>query len=677
MSTERKKCPLCNKRLVEVNGIPTCPDCGYRDPQGSRGTTDGQTAGGQGWQSGGQQSAGGWQTTGSGQTGGQQAAAGGRTTGTQKASGEKKPVSTAKAALAATGSVLAAVAVGVVVSLGKRGMSDALDHAANALESRWNDRSEASSAESAGSLEGKPIVGNEGSSGQEETPSVFRLPQSGFLISLTEEIFQKPVSQISAAELNSIIYLDLYNQDDTDVVGTTVMLADGTELSYLFSGDDIDTADFNCLAGLQYLFLETGSVSYNTDWHDLKQLHTLACDASLRDLTQKMDVSQLVWLYTEDTFGMFDLSILSEFTALEYLELEAGTLGDISGISSAPSLRELYILGGDRISDFAELYQMTGLEALSIESSGLKDIGFIEGMDQLYLLELKGTQIRNIDAVRECADTLTVLRLDDNYQVEDISPVLACTGLEELQLWVDYQFDVPMEVPDFSAMTGLRSLEIEGYDRFTNLPLLTGLENLVIECPGSGDGEALRQMAGLKTLWLKDMSVYKELLDCVASLDGLEYLSLEDSFIWCDISPVFNMPSLQGLDLTDAEFGLSPEKVTGSGSLVSLDLDGAEADVLLADGSWNYGDEALIPIQEMLDAIAPCLPNLRWLYVPGQELDSLEFARNLSQLAWLDITNNYVTDLTPLTGLEELTVLLCEDNPIRSKDGLEHVLIYD
>lgn len=647
MSTERKKCPLCNRKLVEVNGIPTCPDCGYRDPQGSRASA------------------------------GEQKPAGAQKPAGERKSPEKKPAGPVKAVVAAAGSVLAAVAVGVVISLAKRGMSDALDNAADALGDRWNNRSEASSQEPSDSAGSKPEVKEEESAKPTDIPLAVRRPGSGFLITLTEEIFQKPADQLSAEELNSIIYLDIYNQDDTDVVGISVMLADGTELNYLFSGYDIDTADFACLSGLQYLFLETGSVSYDTDWHDLKQLHTLSCDASLKDLTGKMDVSQLNWLYTGNTFGMYDLSVLSEYTALEHLELEVGLLGSIAGVSGAPSLKELFILDGDQISDYSELYDMPGLEALSIESAGLKDIGFIEEMDQLYLLELKGTGIRNIDAVSECADTLTVLRLDENYQVEDISPIMACTGLEELQLWVNYQFDVPMEVPDFSAMTALRSLDIEGYDRFTNLPLLTGLESLAIECPGSADGEPLRQMTNLKTLWLRDMSVFKELLDCVASLDHLEMLSLEDSFIWCDISPVFNMPNLQGLNLEDAEFGLCPEKVTGGGSLVSLDLTDAEADRLREDGSWNYGEEVTIPMQEVLEALAPHMPNLGWLYVPDQELDSLDFAVSLNQLVWLDITNNYVTDLTPLTGLEQLVVLLCEDNPIRSKDGLEHVLIYD
>ncbi len=32
MEEKKNKCPLCNKKLVMKGGVPTCPDCGYRDP---------------------------------------------------------------------------------------------------------------------------------------------------------------------------------------------------------------------------------------------------------------------------------------------------------------------------------------------------------------------------------------------------------------------------------------------------------------------------------------------------------------------------------------------------------------------------------------------------------------------------------------------------------------------
>lgn len=640
MSASRKKCPLCSKKLVEINGIPTCPDCGYREPGSGGGTQSG-------------------------------------TMQEPVKDVKKKEHSSEKIIFALSAAVAAICVIGVVVWFVISGLSDE-------EENRTGGESVSSGTANTDTLNeirenradrGSSEDGESGASFSDRV-QIYSLPKSEFLIDLVEVLFDKPVNQVTYEELCSIIYLDIYELNDTDVTAVDVYFWDGTGASWLMPDYYVDTEDFNCLEGLQYLYLDAASVSYGTDWHNLKNLQALSCDASMSDIAKYMDVSQLIYLSVEDTFGMNDLSALSEFTSLQYLELDAGLLDSIEGVSQASSLKGLYITDGDRISDFSELYDMPWLEELAIESKGLKDIGFISAMDNLWYLSLKETEIRDIDAVSDCADTLRVLCLDDNYQIEDISPVFECTGLEKLQLWVDYQFDVPMEVPDFSAMTNLRSLSIEGYDRFGNLALLPGLEELTIECPGSGDGEFLKELPNLTTLNLVDMSIYEEFMEGIACAESLEILNLEDSFIWCDISPVFELPNLQELNLEWAECGICPEKLTVSESLERLNLAYTTFDSLQEGGSWDYGNyDTEFSMQEVLDEIAPYMPNLRELYVPEHELDDLSFTVNLPQLVLLDIEDNYITDLSPLTNLEKLTVLICEDNPVQNTDGLEEVIV--
>lgn len=639
MGTSRKKCPLCSKKLVEINGIPTCPDCGYKEPVSSVGT--------------------------------------GTAASVQPV---KKEKSSEKIIFALSAAVAAICAIGVVVWF----IMGGLPGAAEVTENKTGSESVSSGAANTDIL--SEIRGNRESresSAEEESGNsisdrvqIYSLPKSEFLIDLVEVLFDKPVNEVTYEELCSIIYLDIYELNDTDVMAVDVYFSDGTGASWLMPDYYVDTTDLNCLEGLQYLYLDAVSVNYGTDWHKLKNLQALSCDASMSDIAKYMDVSQLIYLSVEDTFGMNDLSALSEFTSLQYFELDAGLLDSIEGISQATSLRGLYITDGDRISDFSELYDMPWLEELAIESKGLKDIGFISEMDNLYYLSLKETEIRKIDALLDCADTLRVLLLDDNYQVEDISPVFECTGLEQLQLWVDYQFDIPMEAPDFSAMTNLWSLSLDGYDRFSNLALLPGLTELTIEGPGSGDGEFLKELTSLKTLNLVDMSVYEGFIEGITCVESLETLNLEDCFIWCDISPVFELPSLQELNLEWAECGICPEELAVSESLVRLNLTHTTFDSLREDGSWDYGNyDTELSMQEVLDTLALYMPNLRELYVPDHELDDLDFASNFSQLLLLDVTNNYITDLSPLTNLEHLTVLLCENNPIRNTDGLEEVIV--
>lgn len=646
MSASRKKCPLCSRKLVEVNGVPTCPDCGYRDPRAAAGTGTGT----------------------------------GAFREPEKEKKEKKDRKTLAPAVFIISAAMIAV-VCMAVFFVKNALSDAYGAAADRTESQAAAPSDAEQAILDG-IRANRESGRAGGSGESAESiassggkQIYTLPESDFLIDLVEVLFDKSVSEVTYEELYSIIYLDIYYLNDTDIMAADVYLSDGSGGSWLLADGDVDAADLNCLEGLEYLYLEAGYVGYGTDWHNLTNLQALSCDASIPDIMKYMDVSQLVYLGVEDTFGMSDLSLLSEFPNLEYLELDAWLLDSIAGVSQAPSLRGLYITDGDGITDFSELYDMPQLEELSIESRGLKDIGFISGMDNLQYLTLKGTEVRNISPILDCADTLRVLSLDDNYQVEDISPVFACTGLEKLQLWVDYQFDVPMEVPDFSAMTNLYSLSLDGYDKFSNLALLPGLEELTIEDVGSGDGEFLKELTNLKTLNLVDMSIYDGFFDNIACLENLETLNLEDSFIWCDISPVFGLPNLQELNLEWAECGLQPEKLVVNESLSRLNLTHATFDALLEDGSWNYGGEVEFSVQEVLDTMAPFMPNLTQLYAPLQNLENLNFTSNLPGLVLLDVENNYITDLSPLTGLEQLIVLICGNNPVKNTDGLEDVII--
>jgi len=673
MGSSSKKCPLCNRKLVDVNGIPTCPDCGYRDPKLAKAASE-ASYGGTSSQSAGYQDP--------------YARAAGESAesyygqGAQRSQGygsniPKEPVKNKKSkkkentAGRIVGSVCLICAIGVAVTLFRTWLRGTLE---NAFDSFGN-KEASSELASSDTVEGGSASEDEPSGGKVEA---YNIPKSEFLVALVEGLFGKPVIQVTYEELCSIDYLDIYESEDVDGRMVDVGFADGTSVSYITDYSSIDTADFACLEGLCYLYIEDETMDFGTNWHNLKNLQYLSCDVSMEALMDYMDVSQLVYLKSGDTFGMDDLSIVFQYTGLEYLELDVGLMTSLEGISKGVSLKGLAITDADRVTDFSELYDMPWLEALSIESQGLKDIGFISGMDNLKSLSLEGTELKRIEAISDCADTLTELSLDENYYIEDLSPVFQCTGLERLRLWADYQFDVPMEVPDFSAMTKLYSLSISNYDKYTNLPLLTGLTELTIEDASAGAGGVLRSLTNLKTLNLVDMSITSgEWIEDIATLENLEALNLEDSYIWADISPLFGMQSLQSLDLKDVHCGLETGKLTANEKLIYLNLEGTGFAYLLEDGSWDYnGDDTEIPMQEALDALAPCMPGLRQLCAPDHELDSLEFAAGLSDLQWLDVSNNYITDLAPLQGLSQLTVLICEDNPVRSTDGLEKVFIY-
>lgn len=648
MGEKNKKCPMCSRKLVDRNGIPTCPDCGYRDPQ--RGSTAAQYSG----------------------------------DSRPNISGEPSKPSKGvlipkRRILAVVGSFIAAVAIGLVLTFARNQLWDAFN---NFIDTITNGKEDGSSGEEKANSGGdrKKEEEKTGSSEADEQKPSYRCPESDFLIALLERVFQKPIDEVSYEEICSIVCLQFYYPDEKDhsIQVLDVGLADGDWKSYLLDEPNIDTGDFACLEGLEELFLLEGHghAGIRPDWHSLKRLQYLDCGISMEELTKCMDVSQLVYLKTWETFGMKDLSAASAYTNLECLVLDSHMLSDIKGISQASKLIALYILSGDGISDFSELDKMPQLGQLGIRSAGLKDIGFVSRMDDLQYLELENTKVRDISALADCADTLTALYLTDDYQIEDISPVLACTGLEELQLWVGSSLG---EMPDFSALKDLWFLSVEGYENFDNLASLTGLTELTLSRAYPGEnGLPLAELPNLRTLNLINTSLYGSTVEeLVSGLDQLEVLNLKDSFMWSDISPVFGLPNLVELNLEGVTCGLMPDRLTVCKNLTSLNLTKTVFRSLTEEGEWDYkNDDTKLSAQEVLNVMAPCMPMLNTLYAPGQKLDDLSFAAKLPELWMLDVTNNNISDLSPLTKLIWLNVLRCGGNPVQNTDGLEGVLIH-
>ena len=640
------KCPLCGKKLTSRNGVPTCPDCGYHasDVSGASAVNLNETG---------------------------------------TVSGNSNKNKNKMSAVIAVVIVLAAIiSAGVVYAVGILKNHESNDNKNSGKNSNKQTESEKNMTGDNGAESSKKGSINDytTAAAQEQNKGISQKgyrPESDMLIELVQLIFDKNLNDITREELDSIVYLDFY---DLDAGGVAVYfeLADGTSATCFMESTSLDTTDLKCFGGLEYLLLEDDSLDWGTDWHSLKNLYFLQCESSLGEIADVMDVSQLWGLILDSGFTYSNsMKDIAAYTNLQYLQLDAGYIDDISGLSDAPSLRCLYITDGDGLNDFEELYNLTSLEVLSIESSALRDIGFVKEMDNLQELELCNTSVKKIDALSECADTLISLRLHQNYQIEDYSVVFECTGLEELELYVDYDFDVPMEVPDLSMMTNLISLTIGNYDRFTNLKNIPQLVELTICDAYSGDSEALKGLTNLTTLTLHDMSITPEFIEPLKDCTSLTYLDMEGTFLWGDVSTVLDIPSLQSLYLTDADVGLKLDTLTVCDSLVLLDLEKTNFHSLKEDGSWDYGaSQTRIGLSDNLDFFN-AFPNLQVLYVPEHELDDLNFIQNMPYIYYLDISDNYVSDLSPLQALTDLEVLICPDNPIHDRTGMDNVILIE
>lgn len=236
-------------------------------------------------------------------------------------------------------------------------------------------------------------------------------------------------------------------------------------------------------------------------------------------------------------------------------------------------------------------------------------------------------------------------------------------------------------MPDLSMMSGLKSLTLGNYDKFPGLADLTALESLTLTGAGFfGNAEGLGNMeklVNLKSLSILDASIEPELLEMFAGAVSLEKVDLTDTFVWGDLNTLFALPNLKELILEEADFGLMLEGMPVSESLLALDLTDADVHRLKEDGSYDYGasntDIMLGNYTEFFDH----MPNLTVLKVPEQELQDVRFAEKLTQLVFLDITDNYVVDLSPLAGLGQLKVVVCGNNPVNGTTGLKNVIVID
>ena len=125
--------------------------------------------------------------------------------------------------------------------------------------------------------------------------------------------------------------------------------------------------------------------------------------------------------------------------------------------------------------------------------------------------------------------------------------------------------------------------------------------------------------------------------------------------------------------MEDCHIGFSPEALTPNENLAVLNMNEVSLSRLSASGNLQ-GEE--MSLSEHTDMFAN-FPNLQQLFLKGNELENLSFITeyNLTGLEFLDITDNYVVDLTPLADLPALKFVLCEDNPIADTAGLDDILI--
>lgn len=504
-----------------------------------------------------------------------------------------------------------------------------------------------------------------------ETSSSRSLPESDMFRQFISAVFQKKYWEVTSNELATITSLELSYQDSGYRM-LAYTLKNGRSGTFYYNNDTVKTSDLDVFTGLEYLKLDREQL-HEGDLDHLTNLTALWCCNSPAELAKIVRPSQLTTLGIHSNIFLSNLDDIHLFQNITNLTIDGGDyhLKDIRGLSSLKKLTSLTLNAVDGLESFRVLYDLPQLASLSIESKSLRDIGFISNMPNLKALSIKDSEILSIAALEDCKNTLIKLDLSGNYQLSDYAIISELYQLTDLTLSVPYLFEESLPIPELANMQNLTKLSIGHFDNLEPLRYAPSLTELTMTSIYTDDYTALSALQNLTRLNLIDMSIESSALIPIMELTGLESIDMSDSYIWGNVEGLLSLPNLKELNLNGCTAGFDLEHLTYNEALTHLHMSHVTLKALV-NGKWDYtaSNSNTITLSEHTELFLN-YPNLTELSLAGNQLTDISFAKNLSRLTILDITDNYIVNLTPLSELQQLQAILCAENPIADDSELE------
>lgn len=492
------------------------------------------------------------------------------------------------------------------------------------------------------------------------------MPFTGAFAVMAETALGRPARELSEQDLSSFQWIEMkYSMDSIDV-GYSFENPSETEsasLHWISLPRDTTNEEFKQLS--RFSGLKKLNVSGYLSADDIKglSLESLGCYAkSPSELAAALETPEAL---KDINFkaGLENLDGLNLFTNLERLTLDGGHLTDIKELVNMKGIKALALENCDDITDFSVLAVMPWLEELSVESEGIRDIGFISSLPELKSFSLADAEVLHVNAL-EGRSGLTSLTIDDCGELTDLSAIQGLTGLTQLSLEIPY--NCPQ--PDLSGLTGLTSLFIDGAKDMAFLKVMGGLESLSINSCEINNSSVFSGLTALKELTCSH--IYGELSDWsfVNQIPGLISLDLSGISTYEDISGLFMLPTLQELYLNGMECEIKFSNIQPNERLKVLEMDGVKlyTNVKVSGGGGIvYVDYDKVTLDENTDFLKN-FPGLVSLSLADNMLTQLNFAPVLVNLEALDINENYVTKLRPLEALPKLKEVNCAGNPVEN-----------
>lgn len=465
-------------------------------------------------------------------------------------------------------------------------------------------------------------------------------------------MFGKPLGEITVEDLDSVRYFsttssiitelrtirysfeDYFDFEDKNEFEKTVKTV---EIPYDMMDSTFKASDLQYLQMLTYV--DCSNIRPKED--DLNR-HTqlkklIIYGRSLEEIASLIDADNLLELYAEGD-EITDLSDLKLFPNLQKLELDDTAVTDLSALTGT-KLTALSLIDNEKIGDYRQLASMTGLVELNLESE-LKDIDFIAQLPELKKLSLIDTKLLRLDPLIDCQN-LTELYLEDNRELKDQNAIAQMVNLQSLTI------DDVDTLEILRPLVNLKRLTVDGLYAADDLSVLGALSNLeYLELHGMGNG--VKSFAPL------------------TGLAALKEVNLSGGSFYFNTTDLFSIPNLERLNLSNSTFGSDFSKIGNLTQIKYLNLDKIHVTVNNSVQTSGYYTEVYYDSVEINDIVAELssLTTLEELHLRENEIESVDFAGTLTQLKYLDISENYIKDLSPLATCTALNTVLAVNTPV-------------
>ena len=507
------------------------------------------------------------------------------------------------------------------------------------------------------SQENNSISNNSGNNSESQNKDNFSYPESDLYLELIETVFDKNYTDITEDELNSIVSIKINTDEDEIKCG----LSDGTIYSYHLFDSSYSAKDLNCFKGLQYIDVDTELKA--SDIESLTNLKGIFSENTIAEFVKIIpNHNNIVSLGSYEDFFVTNLDGIDVFKNLQQLYIKSSYLSDISALQQLTKLKYLCLDDAGKVTDFSPVTYLTSLEVLDITSSKIKNLSFLDKLNNIKEFSLRKSQIIDISALEKYKSTLTKLCLSENYDVEDYSVIGEFTNLTELSICATS--DAVM--PDLSKNTKLQTLMLERAYDLNMLSTVKNISELYLTRCSLLNLPDLSHLTKLYYVRIDDSSSLITNLTPFTKLSALECLDISNTKVFGNIEEIFNIPTLYELYMDNCNVCIDFSQIQDNDNLEVLSMNNI---TIMKYGLNQYGNiytsnGTKVDINEGLSFFLQKFPYLNELYIAGNGIKNLDFVSYLPYLWIIDVSNNYISSLSPLKNLTELSVVWCKDNTI-------------